>query len=80
MTWMGFGLSVAPTFMDMIVRWVTKDMADVDNYVDDVRVPRTETQNAASAFALRSLPSKEPMATSRVLGLKLSPLSSGEIG
>ena len=62
MTRMGFGLSVAPKFMDMIIRWVTKDMADhrVDNYVHDVRVPRTETQNAASAFAACGLPTKEP--------------------
>ena len=61
MTWMGFGLSVAPKFMDMIIRWVTKDLADVNNYADDVRVPRTETQNAALAFAAHGLPTKDPL-------------------
>ena len=40
----GFGLSVAPKFADMII--VVDTMADVNNYVDDVRVPRAETQNA----------------------------------
>ena len=64
-TRMGFGLSVVPK--SKISCWVTKHMADVDNYVDDVQVPRTETQNAASAFATRGLPTKdsESMATPR---------------
>ena len=37
---MGFGLSIAPNFMDIIFKWVLRASADVDNYVDDVYVPK----------------------------------------
>ena len=36
MTRMGFGMNIAPKFMDIIVRWVTREFPEVDNYVDDV--------------------------------------------
>ena len=39
MTRMGFRLSVATKFVDIIVRWVTHILPAVDNYVDDVMIP-----------------------------------------
>ena len=81
MTRMGFGLSVAPKFMDVIVRWIKGDMRDVDNYVDDVRLPSSSTSEASDAFADLGLPMKPPeaMASSRVLGLQLWRSPTGQI-
>ena len=39
MTRMGFGMNIAPKFMDIIVRWVTHEFPEVHNYVDDVMTP-----------------------------------------
>ena len=36
---MGFGLAVASKVMDAIIKWVIRGFTDVDNYVDDLRVP-----------------------------------------
>ncbi|XP_065198688.1 uncharacterized protein LOC135830349 [Sycon ciliatum] len=73
MTRMGFGLSVAPKFMDIIVRWVTRDFPSVDNYVDDVKTPASEVDAVAARMLEYGLPTKqaEPFASSRVLGLQL---------
>ena len=43
MTRMGFGLSIAPKFMDIIVRWLTQEFAGVDNYIDDLLTPSAVT-------------------------------------
>ena len=51
MTRMGFRLGVAPKFMDIIVRLVTRDFPLVDNYVDDVKTPA----NKVDAVAARML-------------------------
>ncbi|XP_065177095.1 uncharacterized protein LOC135806835 [Sycon ciliatum] len=74
MTRMGFGLNIAPKFMDIIVRWVTREFDDVDNYIDDVRVPVALTETVTARLASYGLETKpaEPMPTSRVLGLQLS--------
>ena len=49
MTRMGFGLSVAPKLMNIIVRYVTRAMPDVDNYVDDVVVPEADNSCGGGA-------------------------------
>ncbi|XP_065196502.1 uncharacterized protein LOC135827994 [Sycon ciliatum] len=74
MTRMGFGLSVAPKVMDIIVRWVTREWQDVDSYVDDVLVPGAKEQAVTSALHRYGLPTKpaEPLTAARVLGLQLS--------
>ena len=41
-TRMGFGLSVAPKQMDIVVKCVTRNMPDVDNNVDDLMVPKQQ--------------------------------------
>eukprot|EP00117_Sycon_ciliatum_P045923 scpid44614/ scgid2187/ len=74
MTRMGFGLNVAPKILDMIVQWITRDHADVDNYVDDLYVPTAQTDIVRHELASYGLETKEPeqFATARVLGLQLS--------
>ena len=42
MTRMGFGLSIAPKVMDTVIKYVTRDMPAVDNYIDDLRVPSAQ--------------------------------------
>ena len=81
MTWMGFGLSVAPKFMDVIIRYVTRDEEDVDNYVDDLRVPEEKVVNVIELLARYGLPTKpaEEMSSARVLGLQLSENDSGTV-
>ena len=37
---MGFGLAVAPKFMDIIIKWVLRKFDKVDNYIDDVLSPK----------------------------------------
>ncbi|XP_065189616.1 uncharacterized protein LOC135820229 [Sycon ciliatum] len=80
MTRMGFGLSIAPKFMDVIVRWVTQPWPEVDNYVDDVLTPADEREDVVAEFARYSLPTKpaEPLSSARVLGLQLSTPVEGD--
>ena len=70
---MGFGLSIAPKVMDAIVKWVTKDFPDVDNYVDDIRTPQAQTEELVAALQQYGLPTKPPakLEDSCVLGLKI---------
>ncbi|XP_065189595.1 uncharacterized protein LOC135820209 [Sycon ciliatum] len=73
MTRMAFGLSVAPKFMDVIVKWCTRDHDGVDNYVDDLYVPKPQTKAVADTlerYGLRTKPA-EPANSARVLGLQL---------
>ena len=74
MTRMGFGLSIAPRFMDIIIRWVTRRWSDVDNFVDDIRAPATDCPAVAAELLSYGLPTKpaEPLPEARVLGLQLS--------
>ena len=74
MTRMGFGLAIAPKFMHLIVQWVTRDRPAVDNYVDDIRTPATETGPLKAQLSAYGLPTKspEPLTTSRVLGMQLA--------
>eukprot|EP00117_Sycon_ciliatum_P015220 scpid31464/ scgid0234/ Protein NYNRIN; NYN domain and retroviral integrase catalytic domain-containing protein; Pol-like protein len=74
MTRMGFGLNVAPKILDMVVKWVTKDLDGVDNYVDDLRVPDSQvvaTTQQLERYGLKCKPA-EKLPTARVLGLQLS--------
>ncbi|XP_065182720.1 uncharacterized protein LOC135813558 [Sycon ciliatum] len=81
MTRMGFGLNVAPKFMDIIVRWVTREFPAVDNYVDDLMTPAAEADAVAAHMAEYSLPTKpaEAFAESRVLGLQLTKGDDGQV-
>ena len=81
MSRMGFGLSIAPKFMDIIVRWVTRRWPDVDNYVDDVLTPAEKRKAVAAELARYGLPTKPPehLPEARVLGLKLSTTADGTI-
>ena len=74
MTRMGFGLSVAPKFMDTIIRYITRNLAKVDNYVDDLMVPKVQSADVVKLLEKYGLPTKpaEKMSTARVLGLQLS--------
>ena len=80
MTCIGFGLGVAPKFMDIIVRWVTRIFPAVDNYVDDVMTPASDAAALAASMLEYSLPMKpaEPFASTRVLGLQLSKGGDGQ--
>ena len=73
MTRMGFGLNVAPKFMDIVIRWVTRGLPNVDNYIDDVRTPTDSAELVAKRMREYGLPTKpaEPMSSARVLGLQL---------
>ena len=74
MTRMGFGLNVAPKIMDMVVKWVTRDLSGVDNYVDDLYVERAAlpaTTEQLRRYGLDTKPAVE-MPQARVLGLQLS--------
>ena len=44
MTRMAFGMSVAPKMMDVIVKYVMREHNDVDNYVDDLVVPKAKKE------------------------------------
>ena len=81
MTRMGFGLSVAPKIMDVVVKYVTQVFDNVDNYYDDLLVP-TESVDAVAARLLEySLPTKaaEPLSKARVLGLQLAEAPNGQL-
>ena len=59
MTRMGFRLGVAPKFMDIIVRLVTRDFPSVDNYVDNVITPANEVDAVAARMLEYGLPTKQ---------------------
>ena len=66
---MGFGLSVAPKFMNMIVQCVTRSLPDVDDLiVPKVQIPTVEDQ--LQRFGLPTKPA-ESLPSARVLGLQL---------
>ena len=81
MTRMGFGLCIAPKFMDIIVQWATRRFPDVDNYVDDLLVPAAKVEAVSLELLKYSLPTKpsEPLDSGRVLGLQLSRESDGRL-
>ena len=78
---MGFGLSVAPKAMDLIVKWATRDLAGVDNYVDDLYVPEQLVDRTKSRLLEYGLPTKpaEPAVSARVLGLQLQADDEGSV-
>ena len=78
---MAFGLSIAPKFLDIIVKWVLRDVVDADNYVDDIHVPRdraAEVSSQLAAFGFETKPA-EPLPDARVLGLQLHSSATGEV-
>ncbi|XP_065191877.1 uncharacterized protein K02A2.6-like [Sycon ciliatum] len=66
---MGFGLAVPPKFMDIVVKWATRDYPEVGNYVDDLRVPSSDTDAVSDVLLSYGLPTKEAenMESARVL-------------
>ena len=80
MTRMGFGLAVAPKFMDAVVKYVTQPYPGVDNYYDDLLVPSALVPKVSGALNEFGLPTKpaEQLAEARVLGLQLTKSSSGD--
>ena len=78
-TRMGFGLSIAPKMMDIIVKYATRDFQDVDNSVDDLMVPKIKPPAVAQKLSDFGLPTKdpEPASTSRDLGLQLYKAGDG---
>ncbi|XP_065182544.1 uncharacterized protein LOC135813373 [Sycon ciliatum] len=80
MTRMGFGLNIAPKFMDIVIQWILQGFPMADNYVDDIRVPRNNVPAVAARLLEFGLPTKpaEPMASARVLGLQLSTGEGGD--
>ncbi|XP_065176529.1 uncharacterized protein LOC135806289 [Sycon ciliatum] len=78
---MGFGLSIAPKFMDIIVKWVLRAYADVDNCVDDLYVPKPRLRAVTDQLSQYGLPTKpaEPVVSARVLGLQLSESADGQV-
>ena len=79
MTRMAFGMSVAPKMMDVIVKYVTQEHNDVDNYVDDLVVPKAKKEVVIQQLGDYGLPTKpcEPMQAATVLGLKLAESPDG---
>ena len=81
MTRMGFGLNVAPKILDMVVKWVTRDLEGVDSYVDDLNVPKcqqTTTLQQLERYGLQAKPAVD-ISTTRVLGLQLSKQHDGTV-
>ena len=78
---MGFDLSVAPKAMDMIVKFVTCDIASVDNYVDDPHVQKEDIGQVQERLKEFGLPTKpaEVAASSRGLGLQLGTKDDGTV-
>ena len=74
MTRVGFGMNIAPKFMDIIIRYVTRGYPEVDNYVDDLRIPTQLVDPVTAALHRFGLPTKpaEHLPNARVLGLQLS--------
>ena len=73
MTRMGFCLSIASKVTDAIIKYVTRDSADVDNYVDDLLVPSTQANHVVAQMSHYGLETKlaEQLSTARILGLQL---------
>ena len=73
MTRMAFGLNIAPKVLDMVVKWVTKDISGSDNYVDDLYVPRKSVKATIDQLKRYGLTVKPPqdLPEARVLGLQL---------
>ena len=71
---MGFGLNIAPKVMDTIVKYVTREFPNVDNFVDDLFMPRSIMTSVKDTLARFGLPTKpaEELENARVLGLQLS--------
>ena len=69
---MGFGLAIAPKVLDTIVKWVTRDFTDTDNYIDDIITPTDQAEALADALTAHGLPTKPAVDVdaTRVLGLQ----------
>ena len=78
---MGFGLSVAPKAMDLIVKWATREIPGIDNYVDDLFVPESLVKEAKEKLLSFGLPTKpeEEAVHARVLGLQMHENEDGSV-
>ena len=56
MTHMAFGLSVASTFMNTIIKYTTGSLPETDNYVDDIIVSKSQRTVLTEHLASYSLP------------------------
>ena len=74
MAGMGFGLNVAPNVMDTIVKYLTRKFPNVDNFADDLFMPRSIMMSVKDTLAQFGLPTKpaEELESPQVLGLPLS--------
>ena len=74
MAGMGFGLNIAPKVMDTIVKYLTREFPNIDNFVDDLFMPRSIMMSVKDTLAQFGLPTKpaEELENARVLGLQLS--------
>ena len=70
---MGFGLSIAPKFMDIIIKWILRKFDGVDNYIDDILTPKVSSAEVAAELKRYGLDTKpaEDVIEARVLGLQL---------
>ena len=74
MAGMGFGLNIALKVMHTIVKYLTREFPNVDNFVDDPFMPRSIMLSVKDTLAQFGLPTKpaEELESPRVLGLPLS--------
>ena len=70
---MGFGLSVAPKFLDAVMKWVLRDFEGVDNYLDDIRVPNAMVADVLAELSKHGLATEQadPFLKAGALGLLL---------
>ena len=76
MTRMAFVLSVAPKFMDTIIKYATGSLPDTDNYV--LNVQRAVLTEQLANYSLPTKPAME-MSPARVLGLELNESGDGRV-
>ena len=74
MAGMGFGLNIAPKVMATIVKYLTREFPNVDNFVGGLFMPRSIMMSVKDTLAQFGLPTKpaEELESPRVLRLPLS--------
>ena len=70
---MGFGLSIALKFMDIIMKWILRKFNGVDNYINGILTPRVSSAEEAAELKKYGLDTKpaEDVIEVRVLDLQL---------
>ena len=67
---MGCGLSVAPKFFDVVVKWILRHFEGVDNYIRAPNAMVAAVEAELSKYGLATKPA-DPFLKMRVLGLQL---------